>query len=137
MEKRRIILYCVIAILLAGNIFQFAWNNTSLSVDAVPDEETALKIAEAVLVAAYGDEVLLESSVYVRLDKSETVWIVSGYPPPLTLDGGFDILIRKSDGKILDLDLGFGKIRWYENLYYDTYYGINRDIWSLKYRWGI
>ena len=55
-----IILYCVIAILLAGNVFQFVWNNTSPSIDAVPDEETALKIAEAVLTAAYGDDALSE-----------------------------------------------------------------------------
>ena len=58
MEKRMIILYCIIAILLTSNIFQFAWNNTSPAVDAVPDEETALKIAEAVLTSAYGDDAL-------------------------------------------------------------------------------
>jgi len=50
--------------------------------------------------------------------------------PPEYVDGVFAIFIRKSDGKILDLDLGFGKVRWYETFYYNTYYGIRNSIWG-------
>ena len=119
MEKKLIFICCIIAILLAGNIFQFVWNNTSPSMEAVPDEETALKIAEAVLISAYGDDVFLELTISVRLDESQTAWIVSGRMPEGYLDGIVDIFIRKSDGKILDIDLGFEKLRWYEMFYYN------------------
>jgi len=73
--------------------------------------------------------------VDVRLDKSQTAWIVIGHIPG-ALDGVFAILIRKSDGKILDLDLGFGKVRWYKTFYYN-YYDIRSSVWSLKFKWGI
>ena len=102
MEKRLIILCCIIAILLASNIFQFAWNNTNpLSVDAVPDEETALKIAKAVLASAYGDNVLSNGPLNVFFDESIQVWYVYGSLPEGYVGGVPEITIQKSDGKIL------------------------------------
>ena len=102
-EKRMIILYCIIAILLAGNIFQFVWNNTSqLSVDAVPDEETALKIAEAVLVSAYGNNVLSDP-LKVAFNEAIQVWCVYGTLPEGYVGGVPEIYIQKSDGKILKI----------------------------------
>ena len=101
MENKLIILSCVIAILLAGNILQFVWNNPSqLSEDAVPDEETALRIAEAVVVSAYGDRELSHAS----FNESQEAWVVYGSNVPDGYAGGIPrITIRKSDGKILEI----------------------------------
>jgi len=102
-EKRLIVLCCIIAILLAGNIFQFAWNNTSPSVDAVPDEETALKIAEAVLTSAYGDDVLSGDPLTVTFNESKQYWYACGSLPEGWVGGVPEIWIQKSDGRILKI----------------------------------
>jgi len=104
-EKRLIILYFVIAILLAGNIFQFVWHNTNpiLSKALVPDEETALKIAGAVLVSSYGDVVSLENPK-VTFNIFTQTWRVCGSLPDGYADTDPEIYIKKSDGKILKIN---------------------------------
>ena len=107
MKKRTIALCCVMAVLLAGNILQFALNNTSrLLVVAVPDEETALKIAEAVLLSTYGDDVLSEKPFIAAFDESKKAWIVTGSLPDGYVGGVPEIVIRKSDAKILKIHHG-------------------------------
>ena len=119
MKNKTLILYFIIAILLAGNVFQF-WNNYSSNsipneevywsdylsfTDAVPDEETAIKIAKAVSVSAYGEE-WSDRPFRVRFYESEQVYFVSGGLPegvPPMPGGTPEITIRKSDGKILKI----------------------------------
>lgn len=65
----------------------------------VPNDTTAIKIAEAVWVNIYGHDVLLKKPYQAKLNKG--IWIVQG-----TLPNGFKggvpyILIQKKDGRIL------------------------------------
>ena len=105
MEKKLIILYFVIAILLAGNVFQFVGNNTNpiLSKALVPDEETALKIAEVVLISAYGDDVSLENPK-VTFNILTQTWYVRGSLPAGYAGKDPEIYIKKSDGRILKIN---------------------------------
>jgi len=105
-KNKSFILYCIIAILLAGNVFQFCWNS-SLFPDAVPDEETALKRAEDVFVVVYGEEALSDISFTVAYDESKKVWFVIGNLPPGTVGGAPEAAIRKRDGMILSIFHGY------------------------------
>jgi len=125
-ENKTLALYFIIAILLASNVFQFCWNNYSNRLvtddiiigeeaywndylsftDAVPDEETALKIGEAVAYSVYDDGPWLNRPFKVIFIESKQVWIVYG-TLPVEMDGGTpEITIRKSDGKILEIYYG-------------------------------
>lgn len=119
MKKKTFILYFIIATLLVGNAFQFwnnyssdaHWNNYLSFTYAVPDEETALKIAKAVIVAAYGEDLMLRHEPYrVRFNETTQAWLVVGTIPlpdgwdmegPPPLGQAPEIIIRKSDGKIM------------------------------------
>jgi hypothetical protein len=71
----------------------------------VPDEKTAERIAEAVLIPIYGQqETDLEKPFKTKL--SAGVWIVRGYIPPNILGGVFEIKIKKENGEILHLTHG-------------------------------
>ena len=112
-----IILWCVIAILASGNIFQLVYNNPRLRTDAVPNEETALKIAEAVLTGIYGEDIIssgdstteyLDITLDVTFDKSGRAWIVSGVFPEVPegylINGTLpEVAIRMRDGKIMSI----------------------------------
>ena len=74
--------------------------------DAVPNEETALKIAEALLISAYDDDVLSEQNVDVKLDRLKNAWFVSGRLPERYDGDVFEIAIRRCDGKILKINHG-------------------------------
>ena len=107
MGRRHIYLWCIIAVLVAANIAQFLLNNNPLFTDAVPNEETALIIAEAVLVAAYGDYVLFTKPYSITYNESKKAWIITGnLPEPeggLMCGGVPEIVIRKRDGKIMKI----------------------------------
>jgi hypothetical protein len=66
----------------------------------VPDETTAIRIAEAVLIPIYGQkQVEAERPFSAKLAKD--VWKVEGYLPP-GLDGGVaEVSVAKRDGRIL------------------------------------
>ena len=68
---------------------------------AVPDEDTAKKIAEMVWIKTFGEEVKKEQPYKVKYDKIFKVWIVEGALPKDMLGGTAGIIIRKSDGEIL------------------------------------
>ena len=102
MKNKTLVLYCIIAILLVGGVFQFCWNSP-LFPDAVPDEETALEMAEDVFILVYGEGVLSKKPFNVTFDESKQVWIVVGSLPD-GWDGGVpEIVIRKRDGMILKI----------------------------------
>jgi hypothetical protein len=69
----------------------------------VPNDSTAIKIAEAVWLPIYGKDVLEEKPYKARLKKG--VWIVEGSIATdtlhITMGGVAYIEIQKSDGKIL------------------------------------
>ena len=101
--KNKMICYILIVILLLGNIVQFYLHNYSkrLFIDAVPDEKTAIQIAESVLVAVYGNDVLNERPFNVLIDKKRGVWFISGTLPDDHVGGVAEITIRIRDGKIM------------------------------------
>lgn len=67
----------------------------------VPNEETAIKIAEAIWLPIYGDEILDKKPFRATLSKDGEVWLVKG-TLPRGMFGGYPIIeIRKSDCKIL------------------------------------
>ena len=121
MKKKMIILLCVVAILLIGNVFQFVWNNSRLLTDAVPDEKTALVIAEAVIKAIYGDDYfepsppapdwgIMTLNETVAFDRIRRAWVVTGVlPEPPEPDGSFvigsvpKVVIRMRDGRIISV----------------------------------
>ncbi len=69
----------------------------------VPDEETAIKIAEAIWLPIYGEEVL-ESKPFVAKLVGDTVWLVKGtLPEPYEVGGVPHIKIRKVDARVTDV----------------------------------
>ena len=120
MKKKKIIIWCVIALLIIGNVFQFFWNHSRLFRDAVPDEETAIVIAETVLDAMYGfGESFLRPSppasewLVITLDATfdsfRRAWVVSGSlpEPPDGYDAVLgtvpEVTIRMRDAKIMSI----------------------------------
>lgn len=68
----------------------------------VPDSETALKIAEVVLVRIFGQAQMdVERPFTVTLENG--IWIIKGTLPPNALGGFAELHIRKKDGTILFL----------------------------------
>lgn len=66
----------------------------------VPDAATAQKVAEAIWLPIYGDEIYSEKPYKVNL-VNDKVWIVEGTLPKGYLGGVTHIEIQKSDCKIL------------------------------------
>ncbi|HEY0282203.1 MAG TPA: YbbC/YhhH family protein [Rhizomicrobium sp.] len=71
----------------------------------VPDQVTAIRIAEAVLIPIYGQEQIKAERPFTAKLNTNT-WIVMGYIPP-GVDGGVaEVWIDKRDGKILRVTHG-------------------------------
>jgi len=68
--------------------------------DVVPDEATAIRIAEAIWLPKYGSKIYTDLPFKAAL-KDSTVWIVSGTMPPRMKGGTPYIEIRKRDCRIL------------------------------------
>jgi len=76
----------------------------------VPNEETAIRIAEAVWLPIYGREVVSKEKPFVA-ELRNGVWIVSGSLPKAPegfemIGGTLEIEISKSDGRILRVSHG-------------------------------
>lgn len=71
------------------------------SEDYVPDENTAIKIAEAIWLPIYGEEIFNNKPFRAKLSDNGEVWIVKGTLPK-GMFGGFPIIeLRKKDCKVL------------------------------------
>jgi hypothetical protein len=93
----------LVALLSAGH--NFPQNNYTPKDGYVPNEETAIKIAEAIWLPIYGKDIE-KSKPFVAHLKDATVWIVEGTLPPHYLGGVPYVEIRKSDCKILKVTHG-------------------------------
>lgn len=70
--------------------------------DCVPDEQTAIKIAEAIWYPLYGDAIFEQKPYYVQLE--DGFWIVTGSIPDTTFFGGTAyIKFQKSDCKVVNV----------------------------------
>lgn len=67
----------------------------------VPNEETAIKVAEAIWLPIYGDEAVEGCKPVVAKLINSTVWVVKGTGSPHQKGGVLYAEIRKSDCKIL------------------------------------
>jgi hypothetical protein len=68
----------------------------------IPNEKTAIKVAEAIWMPIYGEKDVLEHRPYNAKLKDGNVWIVSG-TIYTRKEGSPFAIIQKSDGKILDV----------------------------------
>jgi len=68
----------------------------------VPDKETAVRIAEAVLLPVYGSR-QLESEKPWRASLEDDVWTVTGTLPPEVEGGTVVVELSKRDGRIIYL----------------------------------
>lgn len=96
----------------SGNFHDKNWNETIgtySGMAVIPDEETALKIAEAIFD---GMEKSKEAQKYVPqsvfYDNQDEIWIVSFWENSnqLTLGGDCNIALQKKDGKVLRIWFG-------------------------------
>jgi hypothetical protein len=71
----------------------------------VPDETTAIAVAEAILTPIYGKSVIYEEKPY-RVSLHNNVWTVTGSLPEGCLGGVFLIQIDKNDSRIIRVTHG-------------------------------
>ena len=71
----------------------------------VPDSITAVRVAEAVLDAAYGTT-QIDAQKPLRVTLSRGVWTVMGTLPRLTPGGVAEVRIARQDGRILRMTHG-------------------------------
>lgn len=72
----------------------------------VPNEATAIKIAEAIWLPVYGEEIFDKQPFVASYNKAKGCWFVNGTLPDNMLGGVPEIEIRKKDGKIIYLNHG-------------------------------
>lgn len=90
----------------AGLIFAQQKPIKSKQRDYVPNEEVAIKIAEAVWLPVYGDKIY-GSKPFVAKLKDSSVWVVRGTLPSYYEFGGVPYIeIQKKDCKILKVTHG-------------------------------
>ena len=76
-------------------------NGSVIPVDGrVPNEETAIRIAEAVLLPIYGKRTYEFRPFTVKLE-NDSIWNVESSIPRKALFGYYYVEIQKKDGKIL------------------------------------
>ena len=111
-KKGNIILTVAIVIILIGGAIVlmsfFAINNKGYMPDegVVPNEETAIKIAETIWFPIYGDGIYSKQPFKAVYNTKEKCWYVSGTLPENTIGGVPEIKINKTDGKIVYINHG-------------------------------
>ena len=84
--------------------FQKIESKNSENMNYVPDEKTAIKVAEAILYPIYGEKIYKQRPFTAIL--SNDVWIVKGSLPKGMLGGVAYIEIQKSDCRVLEVTHG-------------------------------
>ena len=112
-KVKMIMLYCVITLLIIGNVFQFAWNYSRFPVMMVLDRETAVAIAKVVAVEEFApfyspSQGYVDKNIYVGFDKPLMAWVVIAARPVeiggIVVSGmGIEVVIRMRDGRILHI----------------------------------
>jgi len=101
---------CIVLIAMAFtnfcNSYQIKQPNNIPPSGWVPDEKTAITIAEIVLVRSYGEKILNEKPFEAHLNEDSTVWVVQGYLKAGFKGGVAQILIQKNDCKVLSYTHG-------------------------------
>lgn len=95
----------LIAFLLINGVNCKTFRNMENTIDYVPNQETAVKIAEAIWLPIYGEKVL-SFKPYKAVLKDNTVWIVEGTLPKGMKGGTPYIEINKEDCRIIKVTHG-------------------------------
>jgi len=96
-------LRALIAAILLILVAHAATNKSSLPARGIiPDEPTAVKVAEAVLPPIFGSEEVTKYSPYHATLKDD-VWTVYGTLKPGSRGGTPQMRIQKKDGKVIEI----------------------------------
>ena len=121
MKKKVSIVFCAVALLLIGVIIVMLFANKTpkiknFDVDysyyisefssnevlgKIDNAEIAKEKAESIWRGIYGESIKNEKPYQVFFDATNEVWLVSGTMPRNQKGGVANILIQKSDGKVL------------------------------------
>lgn len=107
--KKRAVISCIvllcISVLLVSVQSSYSTNALSKNRDFVPDEKTAIKVAEAIWLPIYGDDIYTQRPFKAKLVNSN-VWVVEGTMEKNMAGGVAYIEIRKKDCKVLKVSHG-------------------------------
>jgi len=107
MKKSTIYILAIIALALT-NLLQLGWSvlKDRLPWDAVPTEESALRVGTALMVSVYGESVLNSTPFRLNYDEKRRAWVISeAISEDINYVGGIPgIVFRKRDGKILSIN---------------------------------
>lgn len=107
MKRRRIVYILIVSIivLIVGGVLL---NKLFFSVrgyvpenGVVPDESTAIKVAEAVWLPIYGEGIYSKQPFVAEYNEKEGCWIVNGTLPKNLCGGVPEIKIKKSNGEVI------------------------------------
>jgi hypothetical protein len=103
MLLRSLFLAILVSVLASGSIEAVAQKAPEAPAPAdgfVPNAQTAIAIARAILVPIYGrEQIEIEEPLSAKLEGE--VWTVRGHLPPHLLGGVAEVEISKHDGRIL------------------------------------
>jgi hypothetical protein len=72
----------------------------------VPDEKTAVAVAEAILVPIYGQQQVLQQRPFHAVPEGTAVWKVEGSIPIGRVGGVATVRLQRQDGRILSVTHG-------------------------------
>jgi hypothetical protein len=99
---------CIFATLVLANTLAIAQNIPALfdrPGGLVPNQRTAIAIAEAVLFPIYGEKVIHDQRPYV-VKHIDGKWIIDGTLPRGLVGGTFHIVIRQRDARVIEISHG-------------------------------
>jgi hypothetical protein len=106
MKIKYLIFFSLALVLLASYISKNPMNERHVARDYVRDSETAIKVAEAILLPIYGKGIYDKKPFVAKLSADSNTWIVEGTLDRHLVGGVPHIEIRKSDCKILRVSHG-------------------------------
>ena len=101
-----IVIIIIVGVIVGMSLFSKNVKGYIPNNGVVPDEETAIKIAEAVWLPIYGEHIYSNQPFMAIYNETERCWYVKGSLPETTVGGVPEIIISKSDGKILYINHG-------------------------------
>lgn len=107
-NKKIVLLSSILLVVILSSFITINNKKKNISnenkIDYVPNEETAIKIAEAIWLPIYGENIYNKKPFKAEL--KDNIWIVKGSLPEKMVGGVPYIEIQKSDCKILGVAHG-------------------------------
>ena len=96
----------IVGVIVGMSLFNKAVKGYIPNDGVVPDEKTAIRIAEAIWLPIYGENIYSKQPFLAIYNETERCWYVKGSLPENTVGGVPEVRINKSDGKILYINHG-------------------------------